>query len=119
MPRYAGWDFSESLVNILQIILARAMHPIPESKKAELSGLLESEKAHAEVYGNKVVEVLKLKRELEELLNDVQKRRLHIEGLEGECIMESRRLYDVQRDILESIGIKRFEPSTSIGWTRR
>ena len=119
MPRRAGWDFSDSLVNILQINLARAMHPVPESKKAELSGHLESEKAHAEVYGNKVVEVLKLKRELEELLNEVQKRRLHLAEFEGECIMESRRLFDVQRDILESIGHNRFEPSTSIGWTRR
>ena len=77
------WDYSESLVNLFQILMARAMHPIPGPKKAELSDLLESEKDHAGDYGNKFVAVLKLQRELDELLNDVQIKRRHLEELQG------------------------------------
>ena len=102
MPRC---DFSESLVNLFQIVMARAMHPIPESKKAELSDLLESEKDYADDYGNKMVAVFKLQRELDELLNDVHIKRRHLEELEGECSYASRRLYEVEHTILDRIGV--------------
>ena len=102
MPR---WDFSDALVNLFQILMARAMHPIPGPKKAELSDLLESEKDHADDYGNKFVAVLKLQRELDELLNDVQIKRRHLEELQGECINASRRLYEVEHTILKRIGV--------------
>ena len=78
-----SWDFSESLLNVFTSILSRAMYPIPESKKAELSDLLETEKDHADAHGNKLVEVLMRKRELDKILNDVEIRRRHIDELEG------------------------------------
>ena len=105
MPR---WDFSDALVNLFQILMARAMHPIPGPKKAELSDLLESEKDHADDYGNKFVAVLKLQRELDELLNDVQIKRRHLEELQGECINASRRLYEVEHTILQRIGVLQY-----------
>ena len=112
------WDFSESLVNVLQILLARAMNPIPKSKEAELSNLLESEKDHADDYSNKVFNVLRLRRELDKILNDVEVKRRHIENLEEECIEASRRLFDIQHTILERIEVLNFEPSGSIGRPR-
>ena len=107
------WDYSKSLVNLFQILMARAMHPIPGPKKVELSNLLESEKDHADDYGNKFVAVLKLQRELDELLNDVQIKRRHLEKeLQGECMYASRRLYEVEHTILERIGALRSSSST-------
>ena len=47
-------------VHLFDILLARAIKPIAESKKAKLSNLLESEKHHADDYGNKMVAVLLL-----------------------------------------------------------
>ena len=116
MPR---WDFSDALVNLFQILMARAMHPIPGPKKAELSDLLESEKDHADDYGNKFVAVLKLQRELDELLNDVQIKRRHLEELQGECINASRRLFEVEHTILERIGVLRSSSSRGLRGVRR
>ena len=106
-------------MNLFQIFMARAMHPIPESKKAELSDLLESEKDHADDYGNKMVAVLKLQRELDEILNDVRIKRRHLEELEGECIYASRRLYEVEHTILDRIGVLHSSSSRGLRGFRR
>ena len=106
-----SWNFQESLVNVLQILMARAMSSIPQSKKAELandrefSNLIESEKDHADAYSNKMFRILKLQRELEKILNDVERKRREIEDLEEECITASRRLFDIQHTILERIEV--------------
>ena len=60
---------------------------------------------NADDYSNKVFNVLKLQRELEKILNDVERKRRQIEELEEECIKASRRLFDIQHTILERIEV--------------
>ena len=101
-------------MNIFQIFVARAMHPIPDPKKAELSNLLEYEKDHVDDYSSKLSAVLRAQRELDELLKDVQIKRQHLEELQGECISTSRRLFEVEHTILERIGIVRSSSSRGL-----
>ena len=102
-------------MNIFQIVVARAIHPIPGPEKAELSNLLESEKDHVDAYSNKLLKVFKLQRELDELLKDVQIKRQHLEELQGECINASRRLFEVEHTILERIGVVRSSSARGLG----
>ena len=101
-------------MNIFQIVVARAINPIPGPEKARLSNLLESEKDHVDDYSNKLFKVLKLQRELDQLLKDAQIKRQHLEELQGECINASRRFFEVEHTILERIGVLRSSSSRGL-----
>ena len=101
-------------MNIFQIFVARAIHPIPDPQKAELSSLLEYEKDHVDDYSSKLSAVLRAQRELDELLKNVQIKRQHLKDLQGECISASRRLFEVEHTILERIGVVRSSSSRGL-----
>ena len=102
-------------MNIFQIFVVRAMHPIPDLKKAELSNLLEYEKDHVDDYSSKLSAVLRAQRELDELLKDVQIKRQHLEELQGECISAGRSLLEVEHTILDRIGVVRSSSARGLG----